>query len=341
MHEAGRRTGGHGGAVIGIETTNHSDATLDLLARLGCTLAKVRFAADVAPLRAAGVTHAILRPGDDGMDATQAVQSLWELVQACLATGVTIVGIVPANEPNHHQSRWRDPAQWFDDYLLPVYNTIKEFRLPLISPPLAVLHDEGAWAPYIEPLSWWDFGGLHAYATATPAENPDALPFWERLQPPIQGRPTITLEVGDSRGGEWTEARADCLLELIAASHRFSAHVVLFAPDDPNWREGNPAGNPDFWPPDWVVDRIRNQTAETFQPPPPIEGSIPVESTVVSSSLEAKTMNQDDIENALNVLNGWATALGVERRWATARMRQAARELDDAAAVLREAAAPH
>lgn len=52
-------------------------------------------------------------------------------------------------------------------------------------------------------------------------------------------------------------------------------------------------------------------------------------------------MNQADIDNAMNVLNGWATALAVERRWTTARMRQAARELDDAAAVLREAAAPH
>ena len=51
-------------------------------------------------------------------------------------------------------------------------------------------------------------------------------------------------------------------------------------------------------------------------------------------------VTQEDIENALNVLSGWATALAVEKRWVTARMRQASHELDGALEVLREAASP-
>src|SRR3990167_6859557 len=111
-----------------LESVNHSRATIGLLHGLGCTLAKVLRAEDIAPLHEAGVTHVILRPGDDGMYASSAVTSLWDQVAACLSAGVTIVGIIPANEPNHPDSRWKYPEAWFDGYLLPVYNTIKEWR---------------------------------------------------------------------------------------------------------------------------------------------------------------------------------------------------------------------
>lgn len=314
--------------LLGIELPNRPEITDEDWARLAAlrpdTLKCRPYHRDRLPELAqrTGVRHFLLRPDGDGtFDPANRSGELKTMVDVIQGNGWDCV-VELDNEPNITGAEWGDrPAAWLAAALDARAGVTKA---PVISPGLAVLHnDEAAWYAAMRGISW-DGHGFHFYWEGDAGRQSPA--FWDRID--ACPKPVWVTELGDSSNDGW-DAKTPRYLDALTRCFRAGAVAVypFILGGTEEWSR--------FFPTVDACAAMRAHVDALNASAPRVAGSAAAtaprpatrpEPAVAATTGPGRTADQQTL---IDVVNGWATRLGLPTPLTPPEQSAAAHELAD------------